>query len=156
MKKSAFLLVALLFLALPMMAQDDPPPPEGKNRERLEQLRRIKLIEALELNEEQAVRLSVREKDFREKQKELMDKRQKMAEDLRELIEDEADDAAIRAQLAKMSETGVQMVNDKHAFLLSLTDFLSMQQIAKIVLFEQKFSHEVRRLLENARKPRGR
>lgn len=156
MKQSAFLLVVLFFLAVPMRAQDDPPPPEGKNRERLEQLRRIKLIEALELNEEQAVRLSVREKDFREKQKELMDKRQKMAEDLRELVEDDADDAAIRAQLAKMSETGVQMVNDKHAFLLSLTDFLSMQQIAKIVLFEQKFSHEVRRLLENARKPRGR
>ena len=156
MKQSAFLLVVLFFLALPMMAQDDPPPPEGKNRERLEQLRRIKLIEALELNEEQAVRLSVREKDFREKQKELMDRRQKMADDLRELIEDEADDTAIRMQLAKMSETGVQMVNDKHAFLLSLTDFLSMQQIAKIVLFEQKFSHEVRRLLENARKPRGR
>lgn len=156
MKQPVFLLAMLLLLTLPLSAQDGPPLPEGKNRERLEQLRRIKLIEALELNEEQAVRLSVREKDFREKQKDLMEKRQKMADELRELVEDEADDAAIRAQLAKINEIGVQMVNDKHAFLLSLNDFLSMQQIAKIVLFEQKFSHEVRRLLENARKPQRR
>lgn len=153
MKRIIPIVLLAFLLAVPAQAQDAPPVPEGRHRERLEQLRRIKMIEALELDEEQAVRLTVREKEFREKEREILDQRKKLMEDLREMVEDGAEDAALRAQLAKLEEIGSRFVREKHAYLLSLNDFLSMKQIAKMVLFEQKFAQEVRRLLENARKP---
>ena len=150
----ALILVLLLtsVLILPATAQDDPPMPQGKHRERLEQLRRIKMIEALGLNEEQAVRLAVREKEFREKERDLLDQRKQLLEGLRGLVEDDAGDDALRAQLGRLDDIGTRIVREKHAYVLSLHDFLSMEQIARMVLFEQKFAQEVRRLLENARR----
>ncbi len=149
------LLYILLLLPLPCVyavAQDEPGP-EGKGRERLEQLRRVKLIDALDLNEEQALRLSVREKEFRESERALMDKRKAAIQDLEKLIADKADDTVLKEQLSRLEELNTRIVRDKHGFLLSLTDFLSMQQVAKIVVFEQHFSSEVRRLLQKAHRP---
>jgi hypothetical protein len=155
MKIPVYIIALLVILTSSALTQDEPPS-EGQHRERLEQLRRIKLIETLELNEEQAVRLSVREKEFRAKEKEMLDRRRAMAEELRTLIDENAGDDALRAQLARLDEIGAQIVHAKHAFLLSLNDFLTMRQIAGIVLFEQKFALEVRRLLKNARRPQRR
>ncbi len=127
--------------------------PEGRGRDRLEQLRRIKLIEALDLNEDQAVRLSVREKEFRKSERALFDKRQDLLKELRTLVESKADDNTLRNQLERIDEIDAQISHEKHKYLLSLNDFLSMQQIAKIILFEQHFRKEVRRLLEKAGRP---
>lgn len=158
MKRTTFLFVLLIiaFMTMPATAQDGPPMPEGKHRERLEQLRRIKMIEALDLNEEQAVRLAVREKDFRDKERGLLDQRKQMLQELKSLVENGADDNALRGQLGKIDEIGTRIVREKHSYILSLNDFLSMEQIAKMVLFEQKFAQEVRRLLEKARRNPGR
>ncbi|MBE0645097.1 MAG: hypothetical protein IH600_13520 [Bacteroidetes bacterium] len=152
MKTTLLLLSMTIFLFTAAYAQDDPLP-EGKGRERLEQLRRIKMIDALDLNEEQALRLSVREKEFREGERALLEKRKGIIKGLHGLIEEKADDSALRNQLVHLDEIDAQIAHEKHTFLLSLNDFLSMQQIAKIVLFEQHFRQEVRRLLENAGRP---
>jgi hypothetical protein len=152
MKSALLIILFSLFFILPARGQDDPMP-EGKGRERLEQLRRIKLIEALDLNEDQAVRLAVREKDFRESERMLFVKRKNVIKDLRSQVEEKADDNTLRSQLVKLDEIDAQISHEKHKYLLSLNDFLSMQQIAKIVLFEQHFRQEVRRLLEQAGRP---
>ncbi|MBR9975337.1 MAG: hypothetical protein KFF77_07130 [Bacteroidetes bacterium] len=154
MKRIALLLIIALsitMITVSASAQDGPPIPEGKHRERLEQLRRIKMIEALDLDEEQAVRLTVREKDFREKERGLLEQRKQVLQDLQSLVEKGADDNALRAQLGTLVEIGTHIVREKHTYILSLNDFLSMEQIAKMVLFEQKFTQEVRRLLEKSR-----
>lgn len=154
MKRITLFLIALstMMITVSAPAQDGPPIPEGKHRERLEQLRRIKMIEALDLDEEQAVRLTVREKDFREKQRGLLEQRRQKLQDLRSLVEKGSDDNALRAQLETLDEIGTRIVREKHAYILSLNDFLSMEQLAKMVLFEQKFTQEVRRLLEKSRR----
>ncbi|MFA6232590.1 MAG: hypothetical protein WC824_00205 [Bacteroidota bacterium] len=149
MKSALFAVSITLLLFSGAIAQDDPMP-EGKGRERLEELRTIKLIKALDLNEDQAIRLSVREKEFRESEKSQIEKRKIAIKELRGLIEEKADDAALKNQLAKIDEINIQIVHGKQTFLLSLTDFLSMQQVAKIVLFEEHFRQEVRRLLGKA------
>ncbi|MFZ1729246.1 MAG: hypothetical protein WBQ23_01355 [Bacteroidota bacterium] len=151
--KTTLLSIALSLLLFSGAYAQDEPLPEGQGRQRLEELRTIKLIKALDLNEEQAIRLSVREKEFREAEKTLMDQRKKMLKELSGLIEDKAEDASLKNQLQRIDEISSQIGHGKHAFLLSLTDFLTMQQVAKIVLFEEHFRQEVRRLLEKAGRP---
>jgi hypothetical protein len=148
--KSTILLAVILFVGfvLPLYAQmDGPPPGERPGRERFEQLRRMKLIEALDLNEEQAVRLTVREKEFRETEDQKGKERREILKELQDLVENDADAAELLAVLAKMNEFHVAMVKEKHAFLLSLRDFLSVTQVAQMVLFEHKFTEEIKRLL---------
>ncbi|MDX9757996.1 MAG: hypothetical protein RBU27_02450 [Bacteroidota bacterium] len=144
------LLIVLVFSSV--AAAQDGPPRDGKHRERLEQLRRIKLIESLGLDEERAVRFTVREKEFRTQQQELREKRETMLAELRALVESEGNDASLRTQLEKLAEHDARMLRQRHAFLLSLGDFLTMRQIATIVLFEQQFAREVRHLIEKSRR----
>ncbi|MBN1449305.1 MAG: periplasmic heavy metal sensor [Bacteroidetes bacterium] len=155
MKPYRFVVLFLLFAAVAvpeLTAQMDGPPPDGRGRQRLEELRRLKMIEALKLDEEQAVRLTVREREFREKEKERMDQRAELLEEISELIKDEADDAALKNALDRMNTLSVSIVEERYTYVLSLKDFLSMEQIARLVVFEHRFAEEVKRILSNVRK----
>lgn len=148
----------IMFLALldaPAFAQFDGPPdgpPDGRARERLEELRRLKMVEALKLDEEQAVRLTVRERKFRESEKELREQRKELLSELQDLIEDDADDAALKSAIDRLSELSVQITEKRREYVFSLQDILSMEQIARLVIFEHRFAEEVRRIIKNARR----
>ncbi|MDT8322945.1 MAG: hypothetical protein RRA94_02450 [Bacteroidota bacterium] len=148
-----FTLLLLALFSLPMYAQLGPP--DGKPRERLAELRRLKMVEALDLTEEQAVRLTVREKDFRREEEKEREKREYLLEQLRTQVEDEAEAATLRATLEKLEQLSVTSIKRKHEYLRSLSDFLSAQQIAKLVLFEHHFAREIRRILGNSRRGRS-
>ena len=142
------LLIAVL-CALPLMAQDAPEDEVG--RRRLEDLRRIKLIEALDLSEEQAVRLFIREKDFRERERALMEKRQTALKSLEDKLPGISDDA-VREHIQRLHDVGTEMIALKRDYALSLSDMLSMKQIARLVLFEDRFAKEVKRFILRSRK----
>jgi len=148
----------IMFLALldaSAFAQFDGPPdgpPDGRARERLEELRRLKMVEALKLDEEQAVRLTVRERKFRESEKELREQRTELLKELQDLIEDDADDAALKAAIENLSALSVKMTEQRQEYVFSLQDILSMEQIARLVIFEHRFAEEVRRIIGNARR----
>ncbi len=146
-------LLLLMLLSMPAYSQFDPPP-DGEPRERLAELRRLKMIEALDLTEEQAVRLTVREKTFREEEAKEREKREDLLKQLRTQVKDNADAAALRATLEQITQLSTADVIRRHEYLLSLSDFLSEEQIAKLVLFEHHFAKEIRRILGNSRRGR--
>jgi len=127
---------------------------EDEPRRRIAELRRLKMIEALDLTEEQAVRLTVREKDFREKEAVEHKQREEILAELRKQVQAEDDGAAIFTTLDRLEQLGTAMVKRKHAYIRALNDFLSEQQIAKLVLFEHQFASEIKRILGNSRRPR--
>lgn len=151
-KKHISTLLLLMLLGMPAFAQLGPP--DGEPRARLEELRRLKMIEALDLTEEQAVRLTVREKAFREEESKERSKREALLEELRGQIENDADETALRATLEKLEKLSLAVVSRKHDYLRSLSDFLSTEQIAQMVLFEHHFAREIRRILGNSRRGR--
>jgi hypothetical protein len=140
----------LVFAALPLAAQDGPDDEEG--RRRVEDLRRVKLIEALDLNEEQSVRLLAREKDFREKERQAQERRKTLFKTLEGKIDEKASDEVLREHILKLHESGLEMQNLRRDYLFSLGDILTMQQIARMVVFEQRFMQEVRSLIQRYRR----
>ena len=72
---------------------------EDEPRRRIAELRRLKMIEALDLTEEQAVRLTVREKDFREKEAVEHKQREEILAELRKQVQAEDDGAAIETRM---------------------------------------------------------
>jgi Spy/CpxP family protein refolding chaperone len=148
-----YTLLLLMLFSMPAFSQFGSPP-DGEPRERLAELRRLKMIEALDLTEEQAVRLTVREKNFREEEANERQKREALLEQLRAQLKDNAETAALRATLEQFEQLSVAAVTRKHQYLRSLSDFLSEEQIAKLVLFEHHFAKEIRRILGNSRRGR--
>jgi Spy/CpxP family protein refolding chaperone len=155
--RTLLLVITLCTLVLPFAASAQPGPEDENARQRIEEFRRLKLIEVLDLDEEQAVRLMSREKDFRKQEKVREKKREELMAELKELVNSDAHDDRIRQQIETLSEFNQSMMKAREDFVFSLSDILSMKQLGKLVLFEQRFSRELRKMiLDRARGPRPR
>jgi hypothetical protein len=120
-----------------------------QNKGKLEQLEKVKLIEALDLNEDIAVRFFSRRNESRNEIEILEDK----ADDLIAEIENsfnsndknlEAKQKQLVSEFLKIKES----VDQKRIqFIKSLDDILTTEQIAKLIVFEKKFKDEIRNVL---------
>ena len=153
--KTKFMILFFLVFAGMSIAQ-----PFGKHkwgpRERMEELERIKLLESLNLNEEVAVRFFTRRNDFRESQRKLMDQRDAALLDMEIAIQKEKsnEDFDYKSNIKKLQNLEKEINLKKDEFLNSLSDILTTEQIAKLIVFESKFREELRDALMRRRGPK--
>jgi hypothetical protein len=145
------LLLPVLLLAAPLTTIAQPDEPFGPGRKRIEELRKMKLIEALDLNEDQTTKIFVREKEFRKKEHALVEKRKQILGRLGELTKSNGADAEKLKEIASLRDLGNEMVQQRYDYMMSLKDVLSTQQLAKMVLFEDRFMTELRNVLRKTR-----
>jgi len=103
-------------MPLIMVAQEDEPPHPA--RQRIEELRKVKMLEALHLNEDQSVRLLAREKEFRQSQKQLNDRRHESILRLKTLVDKKAGDDELMKEMQKCREiqNGIDRENEGVCF----------------------------------------
>lgn len=146
MKKYKFLVFisALIFLSVNIFAQDMPMG-MGKHKgmgKKFRQVEKLKLIEILKMDEETAVRFFVR----REKN---IDETMKLVEERKNLIDKLADKLKEgRSEYSELTKRILELEKEiftKRAnFIYSLSDLLNEEQIAKLVVFENRFKREIR------------
>jgi hypothetical protein len=144
---TVFLLAGTLILSRPAFAQ--PGDDDGPGRKKLEQLRKIKLLEAMDLSEEQSIKLFTRERDFRKKERALIEKRRQIIDRLRELGKNNTADGEKLKEMTALRDLGIDMVNQRYDFVMGLKDFLSTNQMSRYIVFEDAFMTEVRNMLKN-------
>ncbi len=126
-----------------------------KNKGKLEQLEKVKLIEALDLNEETAIRFFARRNDSRNE----IDDLEKKSDDLLFELEN-----SFSTTEKNQEEKQKQLINDflktresieikRNQFITSLKDILNTEQISKLIVFEKKFRDEIRNVLLDKRGP---
>ena len=153
--KTFIFIYILLFglLSSPLLlAQPDASPPPAL--EKLEQLRKMKLIEVLNLKEEEAIRFFARYKEFRGAEQKLMKERGQLIDDLEQLVKSDAKETDINKKMDEMAEVDKKILNQRWDTARNLRDILSAKQIGTLVIFEQKFMQEVRRALRDAQHER--
>jgi Spy/CpxP family protein refolding chaperone len=141
------LLLLLSIIIIPLNAQ-------GKKEHRrmdskIEQLEKVKLIEALNLTEDQSVRFFARRNEHRKEIKKLEDRSEELIDNL-ELLLNQSDDKNLNDQkklLNELLDIRVQMEVKRKQFILSLNDILTTEQISRLVVFEKKFREEIRKIL---------
>ncbi len=145
--KSLIYLVLLLAILYPANAQE-----RREHRmmdSKIEQLEKIKLIEALNLTEEQSVRFFARRNEHRKE----IEKLEKRSDDLIQAMEDklkEQKESNINEQkklLSDFLDIRIQIENKRKQFILSLNDILTVEQITRLVVFEKQFRDEIRKIL---------
>jgi hypothetical protein len=126
-----------------------------KNREKLEQLEQIKLIEALDLNEETSIRFFARRNDSRREIQEFEKRTDEIILELEKSFDtdDKNQDEKQKQLISEMLKTRESIELNRIQFINSLNDILSTEQIAKLIVFEKKFRDEIRNVLFE-RKPR--
>ena len=130
------------------------PVPEPATRELLEQVMIARLSRDLGLNDEQTVLLVRRISGFRDEMQELRRHQNEKMREMRLLLRDNADDAAIAeclGALRHLEEKTFEM--RREAFRLAERELAPKQQ-AKLFLFLGEFEEDMRRLVQQARERR--
>jgi len=148
MKKFKYIaLFAFVFLTSVFgQMRDDGPPP---GRERIEQLEKIKLIEVLKMDEETTLRFFARRTEMKSKMDELNVKADTILEEMQKILEDEdhIDQDVLQSKINEWKKLHTQMERIQSEFIDSLYDILTLEQIAKMIVFEKRFRDELRRVL---------
>jgi len=154
MKKS-FMIIFSIILLTPIIYSQQMKENKMKNREKLEQLEKIKLIESLDMDEDTSIRFFARRNESKREIQSLEKKTEDIIFELEKSfnIEDKNQDEKQKQLISEMLKNRESIELKRNQFINSLGDILSTEQIAKLIVFEKKFRDEIRNVLFD-RKPR--
>ncbi|MBU2444005.1 MAG: hypothetical protein KJ666_00325 [Bacteroidetes bacterium] len=144
----------LIFTAVSSIAQQRPQMREH-HRDRIEQLKKIKLIEVLNLNEDESIRFFSRYNEFHKQIREFQKSKEKIIDELHKIVkggEKEFSDQKYDELMKKFSSIENEADKLKSQFFKSLEDILPKYKIAKLIVFEREFARELDELVMNRRK----
>jgi len=147
-------LLTLIMLSTTLFAQRGKWQDE-EAREKFEQLEKIKLIETLEMDEETTLRFFARRSEHKKQQDDIQENIRQKIDNLDVIFKSgrvaTADE--IKSDINEINNLQLQFDKGRVDFVNSLSDILSYEQIAKLIIFEKRFRNEVRKLLIKERKP---
>ena len=154
MKKKilSFVLVMVpsLLLAQPGNPQDPRP------FERIEQWKKVRLIEILELKEDQSARFFARMSDHDRQRRELMHAKGESLDKVERLVRNRAAASDLEKVLPEVLAADDKIREEQRAFYAGLSDLLTAEQRAKLLLFERQFEKELREAMREAQRKRWR
>ncbi len=125
------------------------------SKERFLQLKKIKLLETLDMDEQTAnqflIKFSKMEKDLAQ----IRDELDSLNKNLKRKIKRDAGDKELDQAIKDIEVKMEQMHNTRKNFLLEAQKLLSKKQYAKFLLFEFSFEKQVHRLLMKKHRGRG-
>lgn len=159
MKNLILILAVLIIYSVSINAQDRGMMPGDRGSlKKIEQLEKAKLIDLLNLDENTAIKFFARRNEFNKKQHQIFEERGDLLKSMESDLSQgkNFDEKYYKDFLSKLNDLEKRMVKEKKEFLDSLTDLLSVEQIAKFTVFEYKFRREIRESLMNRGKKSGR
>jgi hypothetical protein len=150
----SFLLICFL-LSVSLFAQQGKymGPPE-EVRKKVEELEKIKLMEVLNLKEDVMLKFFSRRKEFLDKFHQLEVQKDQKIDDLKDAI-DKENDQSLKKRIDEINSLEESLSKNRTEFINSLGDVLTNQQIAKVIVFERNFWHELRDMIMKHRKGKG-
>jgi homogentisate 1,2-dioxygenase len=150
--------LAVLFTLVPVLANAQPfgPPTDQKPFERIEQFKKVRLIEMLDLKEDQSVRFLARMKDFDNQRRDLMKSKMDLLDKIERLVRNDADDKEFEAMFPQVSAVDKRMMELNQQFFNGLGDILTVKQRGKYLLFERQFERELREAMRETRRRQNR
>lgn len=140
---SIFLLSTLMLNAQGMRLRDNGP------LKKIEELEKIKLIEALNMDESTTLKFFARRTKFRDEQTQLFQEANKILNQMEETAKktNDKNDPEIKKQIEQYFNVENKILQNRESFIYSLNDILASQQIAEYLVFEKKFRDEIRNVL---------
>lgn len=127
---------------------------EKRPFERIERFKEVRLIETLDLKEEQSVRFFTRMKEFEKRRHELQKAKGEALDKIEQAIKDGADDKTLEKLFPEVAAADVRIGEERAKFFNGLSDILTLQQRGKLLLFERNFERDLRDAIRETQKRR--
>jgi len=150
--------LTLLLLPCHAGAQDPGKGEEMVRRrpERLERYRKMRLIETLKLNEEDAVRFFSKQSAHEDAQRDLYKQRNRGLDELDKILHGTGSDKDYPRLSEEIQTIDLKIFNERQRYQDEVQKSLTPEQFAKFLLFERDFNRQVKDALEEMRGERGR
>lgn len=126
------------------------PAQQGMRREkregvdRVERLKQMRLMDDLQLGEEESVRFMAKRKAHEDKMMEMETERDRILDELAIQLEDKASGEIITASCDRVLETDRKMFEERKNYQDEMRKLLSKEKYARLLLFERDFQTQVR------------
>jgi len=152
MKKLAVLFIILF--ALPVLAQNRG---QGMMNRRVEEYEKVKLIEALNLDETKSIQFFTKRRAFREKQRNLNDQLDSLTDKLKSITTGSQDKDKLKDVVNQYINTEKQMHTLKNNYMTDIKSILTDEEIARLIVFERDFRQDIQQMImkRNRRGMRG-
>jgi hypothetical protein len=147
---------ALLCWAHPLFAQPGPPPGDQRPFQRIEQWKKVRLIETLGLNEEQSARFIARLNEHDAARRSLFKERMDALDRLERLVQNHASEKELVEVFPEVTAVDDKIIQEDRKFFNGLSEILSPEQRAKYLLFERHFERELREAMREVQQRRHR
>jgi len=156
MSRRIFGVLLLALLSFSILSAQPPRPPDQRPYERIEQWKKVRLVEMLDLNEEQSVRFLARMNEHENARRELMKEKVETLDKIERLIRNNADGKEIEKVFPEVEAIDAKIVDEGKRYFDGLADILSPEQRGKLLLFERRFEKELRDAMREAQRRRHR
>ena len=162
MKKILFL-VGIILILLPaggIFAQGHPPSADDRSdrgeerekiRENIETLRMWKLLEALDLTSEQSDKFLPILKDFQKARRSFENQRRDLMKQLETALQNAPEDKQLKEILTDLENNREQFQTELDKYMDQTKAILSIEQQARLALFEDQFERRMRETIEPIR-----
>ncbi|HLA69395.1 MAG TPA: hypothetical protein VJN65_06810 [Bacteroidota bacterium] len=141
------LLTFLVTTILGIAAAQDGMPMRGRAVERLEQYKKLRLMEVLKLDEETSLKFFSRYNKQRDELAELNLKRNGLLDELAKLRRDNASDKEFQKVLDELRGIADPAVEIRGRFFDDISKILTPKQMAEYLVFERNFLRNVREIM---------
>lgn len=157
MKTIRYSIIAIIIIAASAAAQPGEMGGRfGKPMERLERYKKIRMVEALGLDEETGIKLVSRYSKHRERMKDLEEERAGVVEKLEGLNKSNTSEADYQKVFNELFDIEKRMMEARKRYLDELKEVLTVKQVAQYIVFERDFMKDVRETMRDIQKERMR
>lgn len=146
-------LMLLLIVGGTVLAQE-PPMLRGPGAQRIEQFKKIRMMEVLKLDEETSLRFFARYNKHQEELRAIATKRDSLLDLLDLYRRRGAADAEYEKAFKSLVALGHDAVRARENFITELHDVLSVKQIAEYLVFERRFYENLRDVMREMQRER--
>ena len=124
--------------------------------ERLEKYKKMRMIEVLNLNEDDAARFTAKYTSHENTVRELMKQRMGVIDGIEESMQKTDSDKNFDRLFTQLEENDQKMFNERKRFHDDLRSMLTKEQMAKYFVFDRNFNRELREAMDEMRRGRRR
>ena len=145
--------IAAMILSAALLAQDHLPA-RGPAAERIEQFKKVRLMEVLKMNEETSIRFFSRYTKYVETLRAIQKDHNNLIDQLQDLNKSNANNADIERAIKDIGMCEEKITETRSKFIEELKDILSLKQVAEYVVFERNFNKNLREIMRDIAKER--
>jgi len=152
--RSTVLLLALFAVPFALWGQDEELAAPSKALERVEQFKKIRMMEVLALDEQTSIKFFARYGKYQRLLQELRRKQMQSLTKLQSLRKAMAADAEYARVIQELQTLEGESRDSKLKYIEELKEILTNKQIAEYLVFEMRFQQNLRELIKEVQQNR--